>query len=52
MQRTPDADWPRPDLLIRARDLLAEFSLIKGIMGVVASQASREHGPALAHRQI
>ena len=30
MQRTFDADWRRPDLLIRARDLLAEFYLIQG----------------------
>ncbi len=30
MQRTPDVDWPRADLLIRARDLLAEFYLIQG----------------------
>jgi hypothetical protein len=30
IQYTPDADWSRPDLLIRARDLLAEFYLIQG----------------------
>ena len=30
MQRTPDVYWPRSDLLIRARDLLAEFYLIQG----------------------
>jgi hypothetical protein len=49
MQRTPDADWPRPDLLIRARDLLAEFSLIQS-NGRGREPGKSEQGPALPHR--